>query len=167
MAADQSPRRATRREPIEVPTELPDGSEVVFTAKPMPWRLRADFGELINKQFTGAINKALEAVRDESGQFTGLEGELVERNIDYPGIFVFAFTTYKVSEDGSIESEPPSERDHAIFSNLLEFDQMIAILDAALEVNGLERLGHMLDPRKKDPMIGESETPTSDPTNDT
>ena len=155
MAAET--RRATRRDPIEVTVELPDGTEVTFVARPMPWRIRTEFGDFIIHQFSGALNKALTILRDPDSEMIGLEGDLVEKNTDYPAVFVYAYSTYKVDDDGEVQSTPPSPKDVSIFSNLLEFEQMIVVLDAAWEVNALDRLGHLLDPRKKDPTIGGSE----------
>lgn len=165
--ADLRERKTTRREPISITAELANGDEHKFDAKPLPWRVRNDLGEAINAMYANALNLEIRALTDDDGNVTGLQGSMFEKVMDYPGLFIFAFSEWEIDDAGEAKAKkPPSKADTAAF-NQIDFDQMIEVLVAALDVNGLDRLVHLLDPeRKKAPLTGASEPQTETPTDD-
>jgi hypothetical protein len=165
MAEAARERMATRREPITVTVDIGASKPVEFVAKPLPWTKRNDVGDAVNLMYGAALTHELQATRDEEGNLTALQGGLFEKGMDYRGLFVLGYSEYDVDDDGevSVKAEPPKSLMGAF--NRLEFDQMIEVLTAVLDVNGLDRIKHLLDPeRKKALLIGESGPPISETT---
>lgn len=132
-------RRVTRREPITVKVDV-EGQETTFLAHPLPWKQRNDFGNLVLSEYSDAITRLLDK-EEEDGVVKRLTPKLFESVMDYPKLFAVGFAGVQESD-----------------FEKLDFDQMLVVLGAALEVNGLERYSHMLDPdRVKDPATGVSE----------
>lgn len=158
MAEDKP--RATRREPVTT-----KAGGVSFKAVPLPWQKRNDLGDAVVAQYSLAFNNVLRSMRDENDQVIGIEGALFETGLDYPTLFLLAYSTYEYDEktDDLKPSDPPVELRRAF--KMLDFEDMLEVLVGALKANGLDRLEHMLDPdRKKGPATGESASPaeTSD-----
>lgn len=164
MAVEE--RRATRHEPITVSVTTIKDKLATFVAKPLPWRKRNDFGDALIMQYTVGINGMARDLRDEEGNITGLESHLFESVIDYESLFMFGYSDWDVDDNGElVATEPPKEQMGAF--RLLDFDGQLEVLEAALAVNSLERLSHLLDPdRKSGPAIGESEAPIAAETDD-
>lgn len=119
-------RRVSRKEGISVHVERIDKT---YTAEPLPWRKRNDFGDEVIQQYLSALNKAIEQGKE------GLIARLMESEIDYEKLCKMAFPT---SSPKDIEN--------------LSFHEVIAILGAALDVNDLSRQMYMLDPNLPAPM---------------
>src|SRR5687768_2431977 len=121
MAAPE-PRRVTRREPMTMVVELTDGKEVLFEAHPLPWKQRNDLGDALVMMYSGQLTRLLAQSRDPEGNIVSGEANLWEATIDYPALLLLAY--------------PKQDQKHL---DALDFDGLVAVLEMALEVNGLER----------------------------
>ena len=137
-------RRVTRREPITTTVVLGGGKEVEFIAHPLPWRKRNDFGEALNSMYSAALNEELKIDTNAEGVAVGLVGGFFDAHMDYPGLFTLGYSTY----DDELNAIEPAAALTKTFDQL-DFDPMIEVLGAVLEVNGLERIAHLLDPERK------------------
>ena len=106
-------RQLTRKEPLEV--HVPS-LELTLKVAPLPWRKRGDLGNLIQKQFS----KALDAAKESGDDPYAL--------IDYNAI---------VAVGAGLASEQ---------GELLTYEEMIQLVRIALDLNGLDQLLWMLDP---------------------
>jgi hypothetical protein len=120
-------RRVSRKEGISIHIERIDKT---YTAEPLPWRKRNDFGDEVIQQYLSALNKAIEQGKE------GLVARLMESEIDYEKLSKMA---YPMSSPKDIEN--------------LSFHEMIEILGAALDVNDLGRQIYMLDPNLPAPTL--------------
>lgn len=128
-------RIVSRREPIVVDVE----GVGEFSARPLPWRKRNDLGDLISAEYITALNKILGqaeplAENEAKGPTQVKPISLIESGLDYTKYLELAF--------------PDTDKSQY---EALDFEAVIAVLSASLEVNGLERLGFMIDPAKKGP----------------
>lgn len=136
-------RSVTRREPIVITVDTGGKEPLTFEAHPLPWRKRNDLGELLLQSYSNTLNQLVAGAQSGDG-IASMSVGLFEQGLDYLGLFAIAY---------------PNVKESAL--DALDFDQMVEVLSAALEVNGFDRLVHMLDPdRKKGPTTGENETPT-------
>jgi hypothetical protein len=167
MAADEQARerRVTRREPITVIVDSDDG-EVVFEAKPLPWRKRLDLGEALSRMYTAGFTAELQPMYDpESHALIGVAGGLFEAAIDYNALFILCYTEWQANDAGDliVKNDPPKKLASAF--NSLDYDQIVEVLSANLAVNGLDRIAHLLDPqRKAPPLTGASESASEETT---
>lgn len=163
MVADKRVRVVSRREPIITVVDLGD-EKLEFVAHEIPrWRARNDFGNFIVQKYTEAMNSFVHV--EPVGDDFLLRGQLFEKALDYGSMFRWAYGSYDSYTDETPEPEPPSAELLAAFEKL-DWDGAIAVLEAALEVNGLEGQQYMLDPRKsvpKAPVTLESLTGESGP----
>lgn len=114
-------RRAARREPITV--ELDSGDE--FEAHPLPWMDRNELGNEILKQYNNLTNLAIQSYVNEQGtpQLSIMLNDKLEDpeavlKLAYPGV------------------ELPT----------LTWPEILELIYAACEVNGLEHLRQVIDP---------------------
>lgn len=122
-------RIVSRREPIVVDVE----GVGEFSAHPLPWRKRNDFGNLISEQYIASLNVILgQSKPAEEGQVQRIS--LIESGLDYIAYLELAF--------------PDMPKDDF---EALDFDAVVTVLTAALEINGLDRMVFMIDPAKKGP----------------
>lgn len=134
-------RVVTRQQPIAV--KVPSVKRT-FHAKPLFWRSRGDFGNLVVAEYSRASSPAVpELVPNDDDTGSHLEYRLTETNWDV--LLQAGYPDEKV-EWASIE---------------LDIWEVIGLLTTALEVNGLERLGYMIDPRIKDPLMQALERATA------
>lgn len=147
--AEERKHVVSRREPITTTVTLADGREVQFAAREIPrWRARNDFANEVVLQYTAAMNEWLHSVMTEDNEVL-LQGQAFEAVIDYGRLFHLAYGNYEQYEpQNKTVIAPPPELAKAFEE--LDFDGMIAVLNAALEINGLERQQYMLDRSKKD-----------------
>lgn len=139
--ADERVRVASRREPIITVVEV-DGKKLKFEAKPISrWRARNDAGNKVVAEYTKAMNAFVHGY-NEGDDFL-LTGQLFEHAMPYLDLFEAFY--------------PDGPKDDF---ELLDYDSMIAVLDAALEVNDLQSQAYMLDPRKKEQRL-ETNSPSS------
>jgi hypothetical protein len=130
-------RRVHRREPIEV--EFDNGRVVVVS--PLPWLQRNDMGDEIIVQFAELTNRAVSVFVDPETNLPKLEAVLGEKLVDYQKILAMCVP----DEDCST----------------LDYSEVLELIYASLEVNGLENLRRLVDPNFRSPMmIGE--TPISE-----
>lgn len=147
MAADTD-RRITRQDPITVVVDIGDGKELSLTAVPLPWRKRNDLADLILNSSNQAFNNLVAIASGDADVPTTMNTSFYDSQMDYAGILVFCYPDVKQDD-----------------LDQLSFDQIIEVIDAALHLNGLDRLGYLVDPdRKKDQVTGESASPTEEPT---
>lgn len=145
--SDGRTRVASKREPITTTVEV-DDKVLVFQAKPIPrWRARNEFGNTIVALYTKAMNSFVHGY-NEGDDFL-LTGELFEHAMPYDQLFDWGYGSYDDYSVDNPKPEPASPALHEQFE-LLDFDSMVIVLEAALEINGLESNAYMLDPRKKD-----------------
>lgn len=123
-------RIVSRREPIviEVGGDIPD-----FVAEPLPWRRRNDLGVVIRDAFNAAVGIVRAMAKDKEADADAPEVPMFESLMDYPKVGVLCYPT-RSAED----------------FEALTFDALIAVLGAALDVNGLERVKDLLDPGRSD-----------------
>lgn len=123
-------RQAHRREPIEV--ELDSGD--IFSAVPLPWMARNDFGNEIIRQVTASLNEAVRIYTDPELNIPQLERKLDERLIDMPAILSMGY--------------PQVEADK--FADL-SWSEIVELIKAALDVNELSKLKRLIDPNSPSP----------------
>lgn len=122
-------RQATRREPIEIEIR-----EQVFVAEPLDWRTAGDFGNEIVRQNVSAMNDAVRMYVD--GNTPQLEMRLSQKIQDWDSLFALAFPKNKLTEFVGFD-----------------VDESATLILAALEVNHLEHLNHLVDPNSRTPML--------------
>ena len=120
-------RRVSRKEGISVHIERIDKT---YTAEPLPWRKRNDFGDEVIQQYLSALNKAIDEGKE------GLIARLMESEIKYDELVKMGFPG---SSPKDVEN--------------LSFHEILALLGAALDVNDLSRQMYMLDPNLPAPML--------------
>jgi len=127
-------RQAHRREPIEV--EVSTGT--VWVAHPLPWTVRNDFGDAIVKASMDAINETVKLyVEDTDGtNLPQIELALSQKIRDWTPILAIAYPNY----------------DKEDFSKFL-FEDCVEVTLAAMEVNALSQLNHLVDPNSPTPML--------------
>jgi hypothetical protein len=127
-------RQAHRREPIEV--EVSTGT--VWVARPLPWTTRNDFGDAIVKANADAVNAAVKLyVEDEGGiNMPQIELALTQKIRDWKPLFDIAYPGYDPEDLGK-----------------LFFEDCIDLALAAMEVNSLSQLNHLVDPNSPTPML--------------
>jgi hypothetical protein len=126
-------RQAHRREPIEVEVSTGD----VWVAKPLVWTERNDLGDLIVKANTESLNAMVRLyAEDVDGiNLPQLELGLSQKIKDWTPILTLA---YKVEAAALVP---------------LEFDDCVELALAALDVNALGELKHLVDPNSPTPML--------------
>lgn len=130
MANDK--RVVSRREPIVVSVE----GVADFAAHPLPWRKRNDLGNLISEEYIRSLNDILgdaEPTAEGAPRQVG-KISLIESGMNYIAYLELAF--------------PDNSTDDY---EALDFEAIVAVLSAALEINGLDRLLFMVNPAVKGP----------------
>lgn len=126
-------RQAARREPIEV--ELADGR--VFTAHPLPWMVANDLGNEIVRQNLEAANELVNLWVNDAG-LPQLQMQFAKKISDWKGLFSTAYPN------------EPEEKWHDPHDPSL--DESADLILAALDVNHLEHIKHLVDPNYQPPM---------------
>ncbi len=119
-------RVVSRHDPIIV-----EADDVSVEIRPVPWRQRNQLGTCIAQSYTNALNESLATNRDEAGNFT-FDARPFESFFDYEAVLTMALPGVSKTE-----------------IDKLDFDGILTVLDAVLEVNRLERMAHMLDPDRR------------------
>lgn len=146
-------RQVFRRDPIEI--EL--GGDEVISVGPVPWQKRNDFGDAIVRQHIMMINEAVELYVDPDTSTPQLSAKLGEKFRDADELFQLCL----------------SEEEYAKLKQLtLYHNQVIEILRAACEVNDLDQLIQLIDPKLMAPttlggivsdlMLGQDLTPKTE-----
>ena len=145
-------RQAARREPIE--TELQDGR--VFTAHPLPWMVANDLGNEIVRQNLEAANDLVKLWVGDAG-LPEIQMQFEKKISDWKALFVIAYPNEP--EEKFNDPQQPS------------LDESADLILAALDVNHLEHVKHLVDPNYQPPMTpggiaslateGESSTKTA------
>jgi len=131
-------RQAHRREPIEVEVR-----DKVLEAHPLSWIKRNDLGNEIMRQYADLLNSSLRAVKNEDPEAPPeLQMYLNDKIADPIGILRRAYPSDDLLE----------------FFEGLEYDEVLELIYASLEVNQLESLRGLIDPNFR--------TPTTDGGND-
>lgn len=133
-------RQAHRREAIEV--EVTGGK--VFTAAPLPWMARNDFGDEVVRQATKSLNEYVKIYTDPELNIPQLEAKLDERLTDPNVILLMIYPGNDVKD----------------FIPLV-WSEIVELIFAGLDVNGLERLKRTIDPNFVPPTTNGG-TPTSE-----
>lgn len=108
-----------------------------FEARPLFWRDRLDFGTLIGSEYSKASAPMTpRIVTDEDGSGSHLDYQFVDR--DYVALLHAGYPADKGLKNGMIDK--------------LDLWEMVELIKVAMEVNGLDRLYYMVDPRLKDPL---------------
>lgn len=120
-------RRAAKLEPIIV--ELEDGNE--YLAHPLPWMDRNDLGNEILKQYNELTNDAIKSFVGEDGT-PQLDLMLNDKLKDPAAILKLAYPQV---------AEWPK----------LTWPEILELIYAACDVNGLENLRQLIDPNSRTP----------------
>jgi hypothetical protein len=123
-------RQAVRREPIEI--TLSDGK--TYTANPLPWLKAGDLGNEIVRQNADAANEMVRLYVQDDG-LPQLEMKLKQKISDWGTVLVLAYP-----------GSTPEEFDR------YDIDECSALVLAALEVNHLTHIKHLVDPNFQPPM---------------
>jgi hypothetical protein len=126
MNDDERRVKVFRRPPITI--ELDSGLELV--ARPLPWQARNDLGDMIMKDYIQAMNESLQALKKDDDSPPELVGGLADKIKHLDEMFKAAF---------------PDVTDESLLASLT-YEQLIACLLAALDVNKLEVLKVLVDP---------------------
>jgi len=126
-------RVITRQEPITV--EVP-AVKHEFVAKPLFWRDRLDFGNAIVTEYGKTLSQPAPHIESDDAGGSRLAYDFIDR--DYPALMRAAYPDDKPLANGMTDK--------------LDVWEMVDLLKVAMEVNGLERLVYMVDPRLKDPL---------------
>lgn len=119
-------RQVNRREPIVAETSQGD-----VEVHPLPWRQRNDLGDFVITSYIKSLNAVVSALSvTEEGQLKQAEGRFEDQHFDWGGALELAF---------------PSEAQEKL--NKLQFDELQSLLCISLEINGLENLRNMIDPK--------------------
>jgi hypothetical protein len=158
--AEEGTRVVSRRDPITTTVTLADGSTVKFEAREIPrWRGRNDLANAIIQQYAKAMNEWLHSTEID-GEIL-LEGSAFEEIIEYDRLFHLAYGGYENYTKEKREVTPPPQELLDAFERL-DYQGMLDVLVAALEVNGLERQAYMLDRSKKDQRSQETSVNSND-----
>ena len=125
-------RQAHRREPIEV--EIQD--EVV-TARPRPWLERNDIGNEIMRQYAELLNSSIQAYKNPGTDTPQLSLYLNDKIKDPVAVVVMGY---------------PELEERVDWLNSLDYDELLELVYATLEVNRLETLRELVDPNYQTPM---------------
>jgi hypothetical protein len=107
-----------------------------FTASPLPWQKRNDFGDTLIKQHTTALNDAIKLYVEPDTNIPELEAKLYERVNDPIALLQMGYPESKPKDfDG------------------LSWRQLIELLLVALEVNELKHLSRLIDPNLISPTV--------------
>jgi hypothetical protein len=148
--AEERKHVVSRREPITTTVVQADGTEIAFKAHEIPrWRARNDLANEVVHQYTNAMNGWLHSVQVDNDEIL-LQGDAFEALIEYDKLFLMGYGSYDAYDPKDKQITPPPADLGEAFERL-DFAGMIAVLNAALEINGLERQQYMLDRSKKDP----------------
>lgn len=122
-------RQAFRRDPIEIDL----GGDTIISVGPVPWQQRNDFGDEVVRQNLDVINESVSLYIDPETSAPQLEAKLGQKFNDANELLKRGLdeTTY-----GMVMSINP-----------LYHNQIIAILIAVCEVNDLEHLLPLIDPK--------------------
>lgn len=134
-------RQVHRREPIE--TELDNGE--VFVASPLPWMDRNDLGDAIVREGMDAFNEGINLWMDPKTKAPQIEMIFREKikvplpilRMMYPGV-----------EDAKYQG--------------LVKEELVALMLASTEVNGLQHLNYLIDPNLSTPTLKLGGTPSSE-----
>jgi hypothetical protein len=127
-------RQATRRKPIEV--EVEDGR--VFTAHPLPWMQANDLGsEIVNQNLENANQLVRMWISDEG--LPQLQMQFQKKISNWQSILRMAFP--EVSDE--MWTTP----------RVLDESECAELMLAALDVNHLEHIKHLIDPNSPTPTI--------------
>lgn len=129
-------RQATRREPIEIEIQ---GDDRVFVAEPLPWIQANDLGGEIVKQNADAFNHYVQMYVDEDSGLPQLEAQLKKKLSDWNAVLRMAYPNV----DDKQWTEP----------RVLSLDECADLVLAALDVNHLEHIKHLVDPNSPTPML--------------
>jgi hypothetical protein len=125
-------RQAHRREPIEV--VMDDGR--VFEARPLPWLDRNALGALIVQQTLADLNEMVRVYVDPETTAPQLDLEFSEKLKDPIPVLRLIYPDREVGD----------------FTDLTR-DEITELLLAGVDVNGLERIRHLVDPNSQTPML--------------
>ena len=128
-------RQAVRREPIE--TEIDDGR--VFVAKPLPWMAAGDLGNEILRQNVESSNELIRMYTDPDSGLPQLEMKLKQKISDWQVPLLLAY--------------PDNKKEDFTEPRILDIDESAALLLAAMEVNHLDHLNHLVDPNFNPPTL--------------
>jgi hypothetical protein len=122
-------RQAFRRDPIEVDL----GDDKVISVGPVPWQQRNDFGDAVIRQNIQVINEAVSMYVDPDTSAPQLEAKLGQKFNDANELLILGLdeATYEL----------------VMAISPLYYNQIIAILVAAAEVNELDQLLPLIDPK--------------------
>ena len=135
MAAEvQLSRTAFRRDPIMVDL----GDERVIQVHPIPWEQRNDFGNEVMTQHVTVINEAVKIYTDPESGAPQLEAKLAEKFTDPRELLRLGLLT---------------DQFELAYSKPLYNNQIVEILLAICDNNGLEQLKPMIDPNLTTPMM--------------
>ena len=121
-------RQAFRREPLEVDL----GDDRIIIVDPLPWEARNDFGNQLVYQHTQITNEAVRLYVDPDTQVPQLEAKLGEKFTDPKRLLELGLSS------GAFE---------VAYSKPLYRNQLTEILLAILDINELEQLKPMIDPK--------------------
>lgn len=121
-------RQASRREPILVTVR-----EKTYIAEPLPWQKAGDLGNEIVRQNAETANELVRLYVDDSG-LPQLEMKLRQKISNWGDVLVLAYP-----------GTEPHEYDP------LDIDECAELVLAALEVNHLEHIKHLVDPNFQPP----------------
>jgi hypothetical protein len=124
-------RQASRRTPIE--TELGDGR--VFIAEPLPWHQASDLGNEIVRQNAESANQMVKMYVEDEG-LPQLEFMLQQKLSNWGAVLTLAYP-----------GNPPESFDK------YDIDECAALALAALDVNHLEHIKHLVDPNFQPPTL--------------
>lgn len=119
-------RQAHRREPIEVEVR-----ERVFEAHPLPWLRRNNLGNEIMSQYADLLNSSLRAVQDGEDENAAPRLEM--------------YLNDKISDPVEILRMGYPNEDVSAYEDL-DYDEIMELIYATLEVNQLESLRGLVDP---------------------
>ena len=142
-------RQAHRREPIEVQVR-----DRVLEAHPLPWMKRNDLGNEIMRQYSELLNSSLRAVRggEDEDAPPQLQMYLNDKLTDPVAVLRMGYPRVNFDED---------------FFQELDYDEILELIYASMDVNQLDSLRHLVDPNSLTPTndggtSSEGQTPTED-----
>lgn len=126
-------RQAFRREPIEIDLD----ETTTISVGPIPWERRTDFGNEVMRQHVEVINETVRLYADPDTGVPQLEAKLGEKFNDPKELLRLGLA------EETFQSLPTN----------LYFNQIVEILKACCEVNGLTQLIPLIDPNSTTPTL--------------
>lgn len=126
-------RQAFRPEPIEIDL----GDSILFSVGPIPWEQRNDFGNEVVKQNVDIINETVRIYTDPDSGAPQLSAKMSQ----------------KFTDGGKLLALGLSEEAFPLLPKPLFHNQVVEILLAICDVNGLDQLKALIDPNLQTPMM--------------